>query len=241
MAALLKAKAEQCPQFYDCLTENKDKVLAEAGPSRFWACGMCPFVTENCAPTYWPRQNMLGALLKDLTHALLTKEQQSVESSDERGDQDGNSMKQHSDNDESDDEESERTVTEKGISNKTDNQNQTDNQMEVASHGVVPGQNHVDPSLLAHSSALGPSKRVHGSPIQPVSSLPPCNVSTSVCSSPTRSGTNKTKAEEPKKSKNKKHVNKSLTSTPRQIDIQKAFRLKRLADASPEDQNELKS
>ena len=52
MAALLKAKAEQCPQFYDCLMENKDKVLAEASPRRFWASGMSPYVTENCAPTF---------------------------------------------------------------------------------------------------------------------------------------------------------------------------------------------
>ena len=246
MEALLKAKAEQCPQFYDCLMENKEKVLAEAGPSRFWASGISPFITENCAPTYWPGQNMLGALLKELTHALLTKEQQSVESSDQLGDQDGNSVKQDSDIDESEDEESERTVTEKELNDKTDNQNRTDNQMEVVSQDVVPGQNHVDPSLPAHSSALDPSKHGHGSPIQPVSSLPTSNVSTSVHSSPTRSGTNKTgtnktKAGEPKKSKKKKQVNKSLTSTPRQIDIQKAFPLKRLADASPEDQNELKS
>ena len=46
----------------DCLMENKEKVLAEAGPSRFWASGMSPFITENCAPTYWPGQNMLRAL-----------------------------------------------------------------------------------------------------------------------------------------------------------------------------------
>lgn len=106
------------------------------------------------------------------------------------------------------------------------------------SHDVVPGQNHVDPSLLAHSSALDPSQHA---PIQPDSSLPHSKVSTSVCSSPTRSGTNKTKAEKKKESKKKRHVIKQLTSTPRQIDIQKAFQLKRLADASPEDQNELKS
>ena len=216
--------------------ENKDKVLAEAGPSRFWASGMSPFVTENCAPTYWPGKNMLQALLKELSHVLLTKEQQSVESSDKLGDQDGNLVKQDSDNYESDDEESETTVTEKGVNDKTVNQNQTDNQMEVVCHDVVPGQSHVNPSLLAHSSAL-----VHDSPIQPDSSLPPSKISTSVCSSPTRSGTNKAKAEKPKQSKKKRHVNKSLTSTPQQIDIKKAFHLKRLADASPENQNELKS
>ena len=122
MEAPLKAKSEQCPQFYDCLMENKEKVLAEAGPSRFWASGMSPFITENCAPTYWPGQNMLGALLKELTHALLTKEQQSVESSDQLGNQDGNSVKQDNDIDEIEDEESERTVTEKELNDKNDNQ-----------------------------------------------------------------------------------------------------------------------
>ena len=69
MEALLKAKSEQCLQFHDCLIENKNKVLAEAGPSKFWASGLSPFVTENCSPTFWPGHGMLGALLKDLTQA----------------------------------------------------------------------------------------------------------------------------------------------------------------------------
>ena len=110
-----------------------------------------------------PQPSDLGKT--ELTHAFLTKEQQGVESSDELGYKDGNFVKQDSDNDESDDEESVRTVTEKRINDKSDNQNQTDNRMEIVSHNVVPGQNHVDPSLLAHSSAVDPPQHVHGSPI----------------------------------------------------------------------------
>ena len=71
MKDLLLVKAQQCERFRACLLENKDKLLAEATPSKLWASGLSPYVTENCAPSFWPGQNMLGALLTELTQTLL--------------------------------------------------------------------------------------------------------------------------------------------------------------------------
>ena len=71
MKELLSAKAEQCKEFSNCLMENKDHLLAEATPSKFWGTGMSLFVTKNCSPRYWLGRNMLGALLSELTQELL--------------------------------------------------------------------------------------------------------------------------------------------------------------------------
>ena len=70
MKSLLKAKAKQCPEFCKCLTDNKDKVLAEATPSRLWGTGLSPFVTENTSPDFWPGKNLLGALLLEITNEI---------------------------------------------------------------------------------------------------------------------------------------------------------------------------
>ena len=45
MKELHSAKAEQCKEFSNCLMENKDHLLAEATPSKFWGTGMSLFVT----------------------------------------------------------------------------------------------------------------------------------------------------------------------------------------------------
>ena len=87
MKDLLLVKAQQCEQFRACLLENKDTLLAEATPSKLWASGLSPYVTENCAPSFWPGQNMLGALLTDLTQALL-KENKDGDSADAEVSQD---------------------------------------------------------------------------------------------------------------------------------------------------------
>ena len=73
MKELLSAKAKQCQEFLNCLMENKDNLLAEATPSKFWGTGMSLFVTKNCSPRYWLGKNMLGALLSELTQALLNE------------------------------------------------------------------------------------------------------------------------------------------------------------------------
>ena len=71
MKKLLEVKAQQCLLFHDCLIENKDKLLVEATPSKFWASGLSQFVTEHCSASYWPGQNMLGVLLMEITQSLL--------------------------------------------------------------------------------------------------------------------------------------------------------------------------
>ena len=73
MTDLLKAKSEQCQQFRDALIESKEKILAEATPSKLWATGLSPFITHNCSPSYWLGQNLLGAMLMDLRQELLEK------------------------------------------------------------------------------------------------------------------------------------------------------------------------
>ena len=75
MKFLLQAKAKQCTQFRNCLIENKGKTLAEATPSKLWASGFSPFVTEHSSPQFWTGQNMLGVLLMELTETLLSKNQ----------------------------------------------------------------------------------------------------------------------------------------------------------------------
>lgn len=70
MKSLLLAKAEQCPEFVECLIENKDKVLAEATPNKLWGSGLSPFVTENTDPEFWPGRNVFGALLSEITSEI---------------------------------------------------------------------------------------------------------------------------------------------------------------------------
>ena len=53
--------------------KHKDNLLADATPSKFWGTGMSLFVTKNCSPRYWLGTNMLGALLSELTQALLNE------------------------------------------------------------------------------------------------------------------------------------------------------------------------
>ena len=68
MKNLLLVKAQQCALFRECLLKNKNKLLAEATPSKLWASGLSTYVMENCFPSFWPGKNMLGALLTDLLH-----------------------------------------------------------------------------------------------------------------------------------------------------------------------------
>lgn len=73
MINLLRTKAQQCDQFNNCLLENHGKVLVEASPSLFWSSGLSPYVTANSSPQYWSGQNMLGALLMELTEELVNE------------------------------------------------------------------------------------------------------------------------------------------------------------------------
>ena len=70
MQQILQAKLQQCEAFRHCLLENRDKVLAEATPSKLWGSGLSPYATEHTAPDYWPGRNLLGAMLRDLVSQL---------------------------------------------------------------------------------------------------------------------------------------------------------------------------
>ena len=70
MKHLLQQKVEQCEQFRECLLENRGKILAEAGTHKLWSSGFGPYITMNCSQEYWPGQNMLGALLIEVTEEL---------------------------------------------------------------------------------------------------------------------------------------------------------------------------
>ncbi len=70
MKTLLNVKAEQCSEFKNCLLENRNKVLAEATPSKFWATGLSPYASANTDPEYWPGRNTLGALMMEIAEQL---------------------------------------------------------------------------------------------------------------------------------------------------------------------------
>ena len=55
MRNLLQAKLEQCQEFRSLLIEYADVTLAEATPSRLWATGLSPYMTEHTAPNFWPK------------------------------------------------------------------------------------------------------------------------------------------------------------------------------------------
>ena len=73
MQYLLEEKAQQCTRFRQCLVENKDFILAEATPSKLWATGLSPFVTEHTAPTFWPGKNLLGSMLTEMAQQLSSR------------------------------------------------------------------------------------------------------------------------------------------------------------------------
>ena len=73
MQYLLEEKAQQCPRFRQCLVENKDYILAEATPSKLWATGLSPFVTEHTAPSFWPGKNLLGSMLTEMAQQLSSR------------------------------------------------------------------------------------------------------------------------------------------------------------------------
>ena len=70
MQYLLEVKDQQCLHFRQCLDENRDYILAEATPSKLWATGMSPFVTEHTAPKFWPGKNLLGSMLTTMAQHL---------------------------------------------------------------------------------------------------------------------------------------------------------------------------
>lgn len=72
MKNLLKEKASTCPEFRECLLEQKDKILAESTYNKRWGTGLNKWVTEATKPDFWPGNNMLGVMLMELTEELTT-------------------------------------------------------------------------------------------------------------------------------------------------------------------------
>ena len=86
MHYLLEVKAQQCVRFRQCLEENKDCILAEATPSKLWATGMSPFVTEHTAPKFWPGKNLLGSMLTAMAQHLTSPSETESPMSQSQGD-----------------------------------------------------------------------------------------------------------------------------------------------------------
>ena len=76
LKTLLIAKAEHCPKFRQCLTENRDMMIAEATPNKLWASGLFPYITDRTAPNFWPGRNLLGDLLMNLASELTGSERE---------------------------------------------------------------------------------------------------------------------------------------------------------------------
>jgi predicted NAD-dependent protein-ADP-ribosyltransferase YbiA (DUF1768 family) len=83
MKELLEIKANQCAQFKRCLLENKDNTVAHAIPSKLWGTGLSIYVTQNTDGAFWPGQNLLGALLMELTQELPTSDDEPLLSDDD--------------------------------------------------------------------------------------------------------------------------------------------------------------
>ena len=266
MRELLEVKAEQCLPFHDCLIEHKDSVLAEATPSKYWATGVSPFVTQNCSPDFWPGQNMLGVLLMELTEALLQNDNnQKSENNDKNAAQDIQTVDDDNElsvNEEEQTEEQEKNM--EGVADyvqladedeKEETIEQEENVEEVNGDAqptnvtmttVEHNYNQSIPSIKQSTSS-----DEHGSRSRDrVSTLTrsPRNASNSDRRHRSISscrGNNKV----PNKDKDKGKVNKQMkvkpqkgaTSTPNQMNIRTAFGVKRKPAGSPDDQNDSKA
>ena len=239
MKDLLEIKATQCLPLHDCLVEHKDHILAEATPSKFWASGLSPFVTENCSPDFWPGQNMLGVLLMEITETILQEENmhEFEQSSTQENMQPTNKDTELSGSDSVSDNEN------------TDEEVKTieEDKMEVVNNESEP-VNFITPELeqsvnQSTSSAEHDSRSLHHeSPL----TRTPRNASSSDrryrSASSYRANNNQVTKDHRKVNKGpKERVLKERTSTPKQIDIQMAFGVKRKLANSPEDQNDSKS
>jgi len=63
---ILYEKFRQCAAFRECIVNNKDKIFAEATSDKRWGTGLGPAITARTDPTYWPGNNLLGAILTDM-------------------------------------------------------------------------------------------------------------------------------------------------------------------------------
>ena len=243
MKELLEIKATQCLPFHDCLVEHKDHILAEATPSKFWASGLSPFVTENCSPDFWPGQNMLGVLLMEITETILQEENKHEfeQSSTQENMQPTNKDIELSGSDSVNDEVNDDENTEE------EDKTTEEDKMEVVNNESEP-VNFITPELeqsvnQSTSSAEHGSRSLHReSPL----TRTPRNASSSdrryrSASSGRANNNQVTKDHRKVKKGPKERVLKDVTSTPKQIDIQTAFGVKRKPANSPEDQNDSKS
>ena len=229
MKELLEIKAKQCIPFHDCLVEHKDHILAEATPSKFWASGLSPFVTENCSPDFWPGQNMLGMLLMEITETILQEENKHElePSNTQENMQPTNKGSELSESDNANDDENtdeeDKTIEEdkmEVVNNESEPVNFITPEQEQSVHQPTSSDEHGSRSLHRES----PLTRA------------PRNASSSDrryrTASSCRGNTNQVK----KVNKGpKERVPKTVMSTPKQIDIQTAFGTKRKPANSPED------
>ena len=72
MKNLLLVKAQQCARSVNVSSRIRTSCWLKLLLANYGLVAGSPYVTENCSPSFWPGQNMLGALLTDLTQALLT-------------------------------------------------------------------------------------------------------------------------------------------------------------------------
>ena len=76
MQELQYTKCNQCPDFLQCLYDNKDHHFAESGPNKLWGSGISEYVTQNTSPKFWPGKNMMGDILNEIaatTSDIITK------------------------------------------------------------------------------------------------------------------------------------------------------------------------
>ena len=80
------AESEHVYPYVIIQTLAEDCILAEATPSKLWATGMSPFVTEHTAPKFWPGKNLLGSMLTAMAQHLTSPSETESTISQSQGD-----------------------------------------------------------------------------------------------------------------------------------------------------------
>ena len=74
MLQVCRRKFDACEHARDCLLNSKSE-LVEATYEKKWGSGMDLINTIDCAPNFWPGQNLMGKILKQVCSELLEQRQ----------------------------------------------------------------------------------------------------------------------------------------------------------------------
>ena len=70
MKELQYVKCYQCPEYMQCLYENRDCYFSEANANKLLASGMSEYVTKHTSPKFWPGKNLLGNIMSEISSTV---------------------------------------------------------------------------------------------------------------------------------------------------------------------------